>query len=70
MRDKKRIELILNEIGFYWKRNPDLRLGQILSNMSVEAGMSSDPFYLEDDRLLNVLIKENELIIGREKKHE
>ena len=37
--------------------------------MSVEAGMSSDPFYLEDDKLLDVLIKENELIIGQEKQH-
>lgn len=46
MRDPNRIDRILNLIAVLWRRNPDMRLGQLLSNF---ADFRSDPFYIEDD---------------------
>jgi len=46
MRDPARIDRILNLIAVIWRRNPDLRLGQLLSNF---AGFEGDPFHYEDD---------------------
>ena len=52
MRDPKRIEPILYLIRKIWKQNPDWRLCQLLSNMSVAIGWKNfDLFYLEDDML-------------------
>jgi len=52
MRDPERIESILHLIKKAWKRNPDWRLCQLLSNMSVAVGWKNfDLFYLEDDLL-------------------
>ena len=47
MRDKKRINRIINLIEKIWKKNPDLRLLQLLGNC-FEAG---DNYYKEDDEL-------------------
>ena len=58
MRDPNRIALVLKEIETYWKQRPDLRLGQILCNMGRNCGLE-DPFYLEDDKLLQVLKEYN-----------
>ena len=38
--------------------NPDWRLGQLIVNISRAAGCS-DPFLLEDDKLLEILKGEN-----------
>lgn len=46
MRDPNRISRILNLIATLWKNNPDMRLGQLLSNFAEFRG---DPFYYEDD---------------------
>ena len=35
-----------------WRQNPDLRLGQLLSNCAMSSG---DVFYFEDDALLHSL---------------
>ena len=52
MRDPKRIEPILYLIRKIWKQNPDWRLCQLLSNMSVMIGWKDfDLFYLEDAML-------------------
>lgn len=48
MRDPKRIDMILKELEFYWKKNPDLRLGQIVANMAATA-KASDIFYMKDE---------------------
>jgi uncharacterized protein YihD (DUF1040 family) len=52
-RDPSRIELVLNALREYWNENPDLRLGQILENISSRS--SKPTFYLEDDILLEHL---------------
>ena len=58
MRDPNRIDEILSELRKYWKANPDLRLGQIISNFSSQHNGNSDPFYMEDDILLKLLKKD------------
>ncbi len=60
-RDPKRIKKILFLLGEYWEKNPDLRLAQIISNLSNQAGFSVDPFYFEDSNLEHLLLKELEL---------
>ena len=60
-RDPARIKRIIFLIEKYWINNPDLRLSQMISNFSNQAGFSVDPFYFEDDNLEQVLIKELEL---------
>lgn len=49
MRDKKRIDNFMNKIAILWKLQPDLRFGQIISNLIAEYG---DPFYWEEDKFL------------------
>ena len=60
MRDPERIPAILKELEKYWNDNPDLRLGQIISNFSQKAGYS-DPFYFEDETLLKMLEAESKV---------
>lgn len=48
MRDPERIDEILELLEMYWKKNPDLRLGQIVVNISQSEGYGSEPYYLED----------------------
>lgn len=43
MRDPNRIPVIIAALGELWQKNPDLRLGQIISNASIQ-------FYTEDDK--------------------
>lgn len=50
-RDPDRIDEVLEELEEYWKENPDLRLGQIIVNMSRLMRYDTDPFYIEDDEL-------------------
>lgn len=37
MRDPDRIDRVLSKLSVYWKANPDLRLGQIVSNLTQKA---------------------------------
>jgi uncharacterized protein YihD (DUF1040 family) len=61
MRDPKRIDEILEVIGNLWKEHPDIRLCQLLSNKLYEINdLPSWFFYLEDDKLLEVLEKEKD----------
>lgn len=54
MRDPDRIEPIIEALWDYWRRNPDLRLGQIIANAASlpNSGIIGDPFYIEDDKML------------------
>jgi len=52
MRDPERIERILALVRKVWYDGPDLRLTQIIMNALV---MSSDPYYVEDDKLEEAL---------------
>jgi uncharacterized protein YihD (DUF1040 family) len=54
MRDPQRIDRILNLIAVIWRRNPDLRLGQLLYSY---AGFEGDIFYYEDDKTEEKLIE-------------
>lgn len=54
MRNPNRIDEIIETVREEWKKVPDWRLGQFIVNISRAAGYS-DPFFLEDDRLMKVL---------------
>ena len=52
MRDPRRIDEILELIEVFWKKYPDMRLGQIISSAIWFGGWDDkDPFYCEDDLL-------------------
>jgi len=55
MRDPKRIDIILETIKTIWEASPDLRLAQIIMNA---IGHPGDPYYYEDDDLLEKLLIE------------
>lgn len=59
MRNPDRIPKMLKELETFWKQVPDLRLGQIISNLSYESMKNNDPFYMEDDNLLELLKQKN-----------
>lgn len=46
MRDPQRIDRTLKRLRKYWKKYPDMRLGQIIENATPEG---VDVFYVEDD---------------------
>lgn len=62
-RDVDRIDEILHQIEIYWKENPDLRLSQIICNISQEVGIGKDPYYMEDEILSEKL---NEKIVKKD----
>jgi hypothetical protein len=49
MRDPERIDRILGKLKTHWEEHPDMRLGQLLSNISPD--FEQNPFYTEDDEL-------------------
>ena len=52
MRNPDRIYPLLRQIGNYWKKNPDLRLCQLLAVASTHTGWElEDLFAIEDDRI-------------------
>lgn len=51
-RDPKRIEKVIDKIRQFWYMYPDLRLGQILTNV-VPRGV--DLFYVEEDYLIKYI---------------
>ena len=58
MRDPRRIDNLLNIIRVYWKKNPNMRLSQILSIAAYKAQwINKDLFYLEDNKLFEGLTK-------------
>jgi uncharacterized protein YihD (DUF1040 family) len=58
MRDKKRIEPLLEQIKELWLKHPDLRLTQLLSNVAITDGWkNNDLYYLEDDKLSDAILK-------------
>ena len=61
MRNPKRIDPILELIKEIWYRYPDLRLTQLIMNALKIAG---DPYYIEDDKLVEALKKYKKLSEG------
>jgi|GEM_PF-874182 len=70
MRDKNRIPKILKELERVWKKNPDLRLGQLI----MIAARPKDPcprvFYVEDDEMLNGIQAFGNKTMATANKHE
>lgn len=58
MRNKDRIKPLLETLEKYWLEYPDLRLGQIIANISYQINKQNDPFYIEDTVLLDYIKKE------------
>ena len=65
MRNIERIRPLLNSLEKVWKTQPDLRLGQLISVLASQNKI--DIFYLEDEKLLEILKKENPFEISEEK---
>lgn len=55
MRDEHRIEPFLVELGELWKKYPDLRFGQLVMNLQATISKNPDPFYTEDDQMLEAI---------------
>lgn len=51
-RDPARIERILELLRVEWLKNPDLRLGQLATNLAASAGWGQDDVYYVEDSLL------------------
>lgn len=53
MRDINRIQIFLDDFSHYWSLCPDLRFGQLISNIFnyIEAKYNIDPFFVEDDEM-------------------
>lgn len=60
MRNPDRIPEILNELKEFWEKVPDWRLGQVVANLNFEIMGNNDPFYIEDDTLLQLLKVKND----------
>jgi uncharacterized protein YihD (DUF1040 family) len=60
MRDPARIDILLARLRDYWHTYPDLRLGQIVTNMADHHQGFSDVFSVEDDVILQALARELE----------
>jgi len=48
MRDPERIADLLGDLHILWRRNSDLRLGQLVAALTPR---QLDPFYVEDDAI-------------------
>lgn len=59
MRDRNRINPIIDRLALAWHANPDLRLGQLIHNGTVEATGSADTdsYYVEDENLIDGIEK-------------
>lgn len=55
MRDRKRIEPFLAELGELWEKYPDLRFGQLVANLQATISKNPDTFYTEDDQMLKAI---------------
>lgn len=54
MRDPKRIDKVLDVVKQAWAKNPDLRFGQLILNLTTNANAL---YYVEDDTMIEALEK-------------
>ena len=56
-RDANRIKPFCDEFAELWSKYPDLRFGQIMSNIAkyVQIECGKDLFYMEEEELMEVL---------------
>ena len=64
MRDPKRIDEILKELGKLWKEHPDLRLGQLIMAVTGEKAHIGDIFHIEDKEML-LQIRKTRVRLGK-----
>ena len=59
IRDANRIKIFCDELAELWAKYPDLRFGQIMSNIDryIHNEYDKDMFYMEDDALMEVIRK-------------
>lgn len=57
MRDTNRIKPFCDEFAKLWSNYPDLRFGQIMSNIARYTQMEyrKDMFYMEEDELMEII---------------
>lgn len=57
MRDENRIQPFCEEFAELWLKYPDLRFGQIMSNIARYCQMEhrKDMFYMEEDELMEII---------------
>jgi len=67
MRDINRIDRITEKLNKIWKQSPDLRLGQLISNLAYE--YCGDVFYIEDEVIEQRLNKQLKLDDEKENKN-
>jgi uncharacterized protein YihD (DUF1040 family) len=58
LRDPARIHQIVSILEEYWEKNPDLRLCQVIMNVTSKTNFSMDPYYMEDDLFKKLLEEE------------
>jgi hypothetical protein len=62
MRDPERIDRMIGKLRIIWKKNPDWRLGQLISNINYQVQMNTvrnDCFYTEDYVIEGIIDKMN-----------
>lgn len=67
-RDPKRIDEVLNRLKRLWVTYPDLRLGQLIVNITYnldDPNAANDLFYLEDDDFIAALEDYQKKVSGR-----
>ena len=57
MRDQNRIKPFCEEFAKLWSKYPDLRFGQIMSNIAryIQMEYGKDIFYLEENELMEII---------------
>ena len=57
MRDPERIKPFCDKFAELWSKYPDLRFGQIMSNIAryTQQEYRKDMFYIEDEKLLEII---------------
>lgn len=60
MRNPERIPIMLEAIGSAWEKNPDLRLGQLVTNYARALGLEA--YYLEDSDLLELMGEDGSIV--------
>lgn len=57
MRDENRIQPFCEEFAELWSKYPDLRFGQIMSNIAryCQMELRKDMFYMEEEELMEII---------------
>ena len=57
MRDPKRIQKFCNRLARAWEMVPDWRFGQLMMNALGEMSTKRDPFFPEEDEMIEFIEK-------------